>query len=322
MTGFMLTTVAASLAASSSAVAESSTALASTIATAVPSMVASALPSAITTTQPVTTTMFAVPVAVEVAATFAGALAGALAGVRLRFDLVGIATMAVVSGLGGGIVRDVLLQDYGVYALENPRLLVAALVAAVIGFFFFSLAERLKWVLFVVDAIALGLFASVGSDKALLAGLTVIPAILLGSITAVGGGVLRDVLSGDVPQVLRPGGFYATVAVAGSMLYLALASWLNVVKPVAVLIVVLAVLGMRLATHLLGWRTPTATDLTPLVAAAPRRVMSTGGRAVGWARRASSRPGEVHASDCVEPVVPADADTISDGADDQHDYRS
>jgi len=312
----MLTSAVASVATSSSAIAETSTALGSAIATSVPSIVASVLPSALTTTQPVTANLLQVPVALEVTASFAGALAGALVGVRLRFDLVGIATLAVVSGLGGGIIRDVLLQDYGVYALENPRLLIAALIAAVIGFFFFSLAERLKWALFLVDAIALGLFASVGSDKALLAGLSVIPAILLGSITAVGGGVLRDILTGDVPQVLRPGGFYATVAVAGSMLYLALVEWLNVVKPIAVLSVVVAVLGMRLLTHFLGWRTPTATDLTPLIAAAPKRVIITGGRAVGWAKRASFRRGEADAPDSVEPGEPGQ---LSGDGGEQHD---
>lgn len=263
--------------------------IASVIATTVPSVVASILPSEVTTTQPVTDVVLQVPAALEVTAAFAGALAGGLAGVRLRFDLVGIATLAVVSGLGGGIIRDLLLQDYGVYALKNPRVLIAALIAALIAFYFYTAAEKLKWVMFLVDATALGLFAVVGTDKALLAGLTPIPAILLGTITAVGGGILRDVLTDDVPQVLRPGGFYATAAVGGSVLYITLVEWLNIVKPFAVITAVVSVLGIRLLTHFLGWKTPMATDLTPLVASAPRRVFASGGRAFGWARRASTR---------------------------------
>jgi len=89
-----------------------------------------------------------------------------------------------------------------------------------------------------------------------------------------------------------------------------------VVKPIAVLSVVVAVLGMRLLTHFLGWRTPTATDLTPLIAAAPKRVISTGGRAVGWAKRASFRRGEADAPDSVEPGEPGQ---LSGDGGEQHD---
>lgn len=289
------TTATASIAATAALAPE----LGSTIATAALEFVASALPSAATTTTPITAVAVQVPATFEITATFAGALAGAVVGVKLRFDLVGIATLAVVSGLGGGIIRDVLLQKYGIYALENPQLLIAALLAAVVVFFFFSVADRLQWILFLVDALSLGIFAAIGTDKALLAGLAVVPAILLGTITAVGGGLLRDVLTNDVPQVLRPGGYYATVAVAGSVSYIALAGWLNVVKPFALLASVIIVVGLRLITHRLGWQTPTATDLTPLVASAPRHAVRTGGRALGWARRAArlGRQGDSRPSD-------------------------
>ena len=258
--------------------------LGSMITTAAQEFVASTLPSAATTTAPVTAVAAQVPPAFEITATFAGALAGALVGVRLRFDLVGVLTLAVISGLGGGIIRDVLLNTE-VYALQNPRLLIAALAAALVVFFFFSVADRLQWSLFLIDAISLGIFAAIGSDKALLAGLAIIPALLLGTITAVGGGLLRDVLTNDVPQVLRPGGFYASVAVAGCVTYVALVSWLNVVKPLALVLTVLLVLVLRLVTYWLGWQTPTATDLTPLVASAPQKAVETGGRAWGWAKR-------------------------------------
>ena len=254
------------------------------VATAAQEFVAGALPSAATTSTPVTAVAAQVPPFFEVTATFAGALAGALVGVKLRFDLVGVLTLAVISGLGGGIIRDVLLNTE-VYALENPRLLIAAIVGALVVFFFFSLADRLQWSLFLVDAVSLGIFAAIGSDKALLSGLAIIPALLLGTITAIGGGLLRDVLTNDVPQVLRPGGFYASVAVVGCATYVALVSWLNVVKPLALLATVVLVVVLRLVTYWLGWQTPTATDLTPLVAGAPKHAVRTGGRALGWVRR-------------------------------------
>ena len=171
--------------------------------------------------------------AFEITATFAGALAGALVGVKLRFDLVGVLTLAVISGLGGGIIRDVLLNTE-VYALENPRLLIAAIAAALVVFFFFSLADRLQWSLFLVDAVSLGIFAAIGSDKALLAGLRRSSRRSFSARSPrLADGLLRDVLTNDVPQVLRPGGFYASVAVAGCVTYVALVTWLNVVKPLA-----------------------------------------------------------------------------------------
>ena len=218
--GLLMIAAAATASVSASAAALPPADLGAMITTAAQEFVASTLPSAATTTAPVTAVAAQVPPAFEITATFAGALAGALVGVRLRFDLVGVLTLAVISGLGGGIIRDVLLNTE-VYALQNPRLLIAAIAAALVVFFFFSLADRLMWSLFLIDAISLGIFAAIGSDKALLAGLALIPALLLGTVTAVGGGLLRDVLTNDVPQVLRPGGFYASVAVAGCATYLA-----------------------------------------------------------------------------------------------------
>jgi len=275
--------------------------LASVVSTAAQQFLANALPAAATTTAPVTSVAAQVPVTFEIAATFAGALAGALVGVKLRFDLVGIMTIAVISGLGGGIIRDVLLQKYGIYALENPNVLIAAIVAGLVVFFFFTLADKLQWSLFLIDAISLGIFSAIGSDKALLAKLTVIPAILLGTITAVGGGLLRDVLTNDVPQVLRPGGFYATAAVAGSASYIAMIGWLNVVKPLALMVSIVLVVGLRLLTYWLGWQTPTATDLTPLVVGAPRRAFRTGGRAIGWAARRATRITRARMNDVQQP---------------------
>lgn len=289
----MAANATASIAASASTIATAD--VGSMITTAAQQFVASALPSAATTTAPVTAIPAQVPVAFEMTATFAGALAGALVGVRLRFDLIGVLTLAVISGLGGGIIRDVLLNT-DVYALQNPRLLLATVAAAFLVFFFFSLANRLQPSLFLVDAVSLGIFAAIGSDKALVAGLAIIPALLLGTITAVGGGLLRDVVTNDVPQVLRPGGFYASVAVLGCTIYIGLVSWLNVVKPLALLFTVAVVVILRVVTHWLGWQTPTATDLTPLVAEAPRHAIQTSGRALGWVRSAARMDGRKSAA--------------------------
>jgi len=315
-----------SLAATSSLVASGSAAatgvvaeVESLVATVIPSIAASVLPSGVTTTAPIGASTVQIPPVLEVMAAFAGGLAGALTGVRRQLDVVGVATLAVAAGLGGGIIRDLLLQKYGIYALENPRLLYAVLLAAALAFFFFAAVSRVRPVLFVVDALALGLFAAIGADKALLAGLAILPAILLGTITSVGGGVIRDLLTDEVPQVLRPGGLYATAAVLGATAYVTLITWLNIVKSVATLIVIGLVLGLRLLSQWLGWQSPMPTDLTPLVAAAPKRALRTGGRAISWTGRLfGARSGTTAEKDdeWAKPGLNREPDQPEDTADD------
>jgi len=235
----------------------------------VPSMVASVLPSAATTTAPVSAAPIFLPVGFEVTAIFAGALAGGLVGVRKGFDVIGVITLAIVTGLGGGIIRDVLLQDYGVFALETPRALIAALLGAGIAMFFLKAATKLRPVLSGVDALSLALFCLVGADKALVAKLTVIPAIMLGSITSIGGGILRDILCDTEPEVLRRGSLYSTVAIVGSAAYVGMVTWLNITKPIAMLVAASIAVALRLGSVWFGWESPEPIDLTDSVTRVP-----------------------------------------------------
>jgi uncharacterized membrane protein YeiH len=114
----------------------------------------------------------------------------------------------------------------------------------------------------------------VGADKALRAGMTILPAIMLGIVTAIGGGLLRDLLTHQVPQVLQPGGWYAAAAAVGSTTFVLLVMWLNVVKDVASVAAVAVIVLLRLASLWLGWRTPSPRDYSDHVAAWPRRVLS------------------------------------------------
>lgn len=246
------------------------------IATTVPSAIASALPSAITTTAPVTATSIGLPITFEVAATLAGALTGAMLGVTRRFDITGVFMLALVNGLGGGIIRDLLLQDQGIFALDHPRALISVLVAATFAFFFLSFAERLRPAVKVLDAFSLALFCLVGADKALVGGLSILPAILLGVTTSIGGGVLRDVLTGEIPQVMRRGSYYATAAVVGSSVYVFGTVWLNLAKPVALVLAGLITFGLRVGSLWRGWETPVPRDLTPVVVEAPRGLWHRG----------------------------------------------
>lgn len=256
----------ATASATASAVATASaepTNLASIISTVVPGMIASALPSSVTTTVPVQATVVRVPLLYELTAAFFGGLSGATHADERRMDISGIAVLAVVNALGGGILRDVLLQQHGIAAFRNWRLLAVALAAAAFGFFFASVYRKLKRPFLYIDALSLGLFAVVGADKALLADLNVVPAVLLGVVTSVGGGMIRDVLCNEIPQIMRPGTMSASAAVLGSGIYVFLVTWANIVKPVALVVAVAVTLTLRIIAVKRGWQAPMPVHLEP-----------------------------------------------------------
>jgi len=203
------------------------------------------------------------PLAINLAAIAVGALAGAVWAVRKRFDMGGVLAMAVVCGLGGGLIRDTLLQQGPPLALTEPWYLGTAVIAAAVGFFFASAVARFESVMIWLDALALGLFAVVGSQMALLVKLPVVAAILVGLLTAVGGTMLRDVLSGEPPEVFLPGAPYATAALLGVLAYVAMTKFGGLAKPAAEWVTVLVVLLVRVVAVWRGWHAPTPKDLTP-----------------------------------------------------------
>jgi len=157
----------------------------------------------------------------DLAGVAANAILGGAIARQHRFDVVGLIALAVISGLGGGIVRDVLLQHGPPAALTDLAYLIVALVGAAV-----ILATRPRGKLWqrafeIVDAAALGCWAVAGAEKTLDVGLGALPAILLGTITAVGGGAIRDVIVRRPPQVFRPGPLEATSAIAGSIVLVA-----------------------------------------------------------------------------------------------------
>jgi len=155
------------------------------------------------------------PVALDLAGTFVFALSGALVAVRGRLDLFGTLVLACATGLGGGIVRDVLLGDVPPLALTDWWYVVAAALAGAATFLWHPALARWENLILTLDAAGLALFCVTGALKASDAGLGIVPAALLGMITATGGGIARDVLANRVPVVLE-GGWYATPALVGA----------------------------------------------------------------------------------------------------------
>jgi uncharacterized membrane protein YeiH len=142
--------------------------------------------------------------ALDLTGTFAFALNGALTAVRAaRLDIVGVVTLGMITALGGGIIRDVLIDALPPATFGDWRYLVVAAGGGLVAFALGRRLDRLAGPIVVLDAAGLSLFAVTGASKALGFGLGAGQAVLLGAITAVGGGTLRDVLIGQVPTVLR-----------------------------------------------------------------------------------------------------------------------
>ncbi len=189
---------------------------------------------------------------------FVGGLGGALAAVRdtrYKYDLVGVTGLALASALGGGIARDIILQQGPPLAFVDVRYLLTALAGALAGMIFAArIGKNTERLLIVVDAAALGLFAVAGSTRALNAGLRRLPALLLGGITAVGGGSIRDVLSGRTPKVFERGELYAIAAAFGSTAFL-VSDALKFNRSISTLIGTLCGFGLRMLALRYNWQT-------------------------------------------------------------------
>lgn len=152
----------------------------------------------------------------DLVGTFAFALNGALTAVRAeRLDIFGVITLGMFTGLGGGTIRDVLLDALPPATFMDWRYLALAAVGGLVAFALGHLLDRLGMAITVLDAVGLSVFAVLGAFKALDLGFGVVQAVIVGTITAVGGGTIRDVLIGRIPTVLRSE-LYAIPAVLGA----------------------------------------------------------------------------------------------------------
>lgn len=189
---------------------------------------------------------------------FAGALGGALAAVRdlrYKYDLVGVTGLALASALGGGITRDLILQQGPPLAFVDVRYLLTALIGAAVGMLFGArIGKNTERVIVMIDAAGLGLFAVAGSTRALNAGLSRLPAFLLGVVTAVGGGCIRDVLGGRTPKIFERGELYAIAAALGSAVFL-LGDGLHLSRETSTVLGAVCGFGLRILALRYHWMT-------------------------------------------------------------------
>jgi uncharacterized membrane protein YeiH len=195
--------------------------------------------------------------ALDLAGTAVFAISGAAIGVKYRLDIFGVCVLAFIAGNAGGMLRDVMLGATPPAALSGWQHVAISLLAAVLTFCWHPRLERLRTPILLFDAAGLGLFAVSGTEKALQSGLDPLVAAILGMLTGVGGGVLRDLLVNEIPTVLR-GELYAVAALAGAGVVVA--GHLFNVPPSVPTMIGGAVLcfGIRFMSIRRGWSLPTA----------------------------------------------------------------
>lgn len=164
------------------------------------------------------------------------AVSGALAAGRKSLDLLGVAAIAVVTAIGGGTLRDLLLDRHPVFWIENPIYLVVILFSAALTLIYTRFRKPPNKALLIADALGLAFFAISGAQGVeQTPQLSSMIIVLMGTITGVVGGVLRDVLLAEIPLILRRGNLYATAAIAGVVVYLVLQQ-IGIIRSVAALI--------------------------------------------------------------------------------------
>ncbi len=195
------------------------------------------------------------PLLLDLLGVFVFGLSGGLVAVRQRLDLFGVLVLACATALGGGIVRDVLIGAIPPAGISDWRLLATATVAGLVTFVYQPGVERLSRLVKVLDAVGLAVFAVGGAVKALATpGIPPIAAVLVGVATAVGGGVIRDVLAGQVPEVLRRE-LYALPALIGAAVVVVADSW-GVLSPFVVWAAAALVFGIRIVAVVLHLNAP------------------------------------------------------------------
>ena len=200
--------------------------------------------------------------ALDYVAVFVFALTGALVASRAQLDIVGFVFIAALTAVGGGTLRDVILNRDTVFWVDDPAFIGVAAVAAVIVFFTAHLLESRYRGIVWLDALALAVAVPSGVGVALTMGMPWSITVIMGITTGCFGGLMRDVVCNEVPLVLKQGELYVTCALAGALSTM-FALWLGATVPVALIACAAATFALRTGSIALGWRLPVYRSFPP-----------------------------------------------------------
>lgn len=201
------------------------------------------------------TEIFNLPVWWDLSATFLFALVGTRFAISRGYDVIGVMVLSIVAGVGGGLVRDIILARGMPVLLSDPWYVGVAWSAALIGLFIHKRIPKYQRWLDVLSAISIGLYGVFGAQKTLLLGLSPLTAVFIGFLNAIGGGVLRDVLVRVEPEIFRPGTFFAVAALAGVVIFVVSARVFQLDYDVAATLGIMSSVSVRLFAMKYGWKT-------------------------------------------------------------------
>ncbi|KSU78762.1 Uncharacterized membrane protein YeiH [Pseudarthrobacter enclensis] len=199
------------------------------------------------------------PVWLDLLGVFFFAVSGSLLAARKHIDIVGSLLLASLVGLGGGVIRDIILNTGPPAAFTTPAYLVPPVLATALVYFLFPYVQRYTSMLTLFDAGGLALFCMTGTIKALASGMNPVASVLLGVTTAVGGGLLRDVTANEVPELFNPKSIYAVPAFVGSAMTSAL--WVfGLFNVLTAAVVAAVVFAFRVLAWRRSWQAPLAVN--------------------------------------------------------------
>jgi len=198
---------------------------------------------------------FLLPIEFDLVATFLAALTGVWAASRRGYDLVGAFMLALVTSIGGGLLRDSVFIVQVPLAMQDARYLWTILAAVAIGSLTYRYSERIAHLFSYTDALAMGVYGVFGANWALIAGLAPEAAVVVGVCNAVGGGLIRDVLVREEPLMFKPGQLYAIAAMAGCILFVMLTQHYGIGDKQAAWIAICVTLLLRVMAIRFNWTT-------------------------------------------------------------------
>ena len=183
-----------------------------------------------------------------------GAITGTLYAIDRKMDALGAAALGLATGFGGGIIRDVLLRDQGIFFMEHPLVILVCICISMVMSLNRRHLKNIQERLFYIDAFSMAWFAVAGASKSWSAGVGVVISIFLGGVTAVGGGIIRDICAGETPRVFLPSKFYGVSSLVGSMLYV-FPTMLGAVPELATVLCVGSCFALTALSERFNWRT-------------------------------------------------------------------
>lgn len=190
----------------------------------------------------------------DLAGTLVFAISGVLTAANKKFDIFGAFVIAFVTAVGGGTLRDMMIGSHPVGWMTDLNYLILIGIAVPVSYLFRSFIQRLRRTMFLFDTIGIGLFTILGLQKTLELGLSPVVALLMGTVSAVFGGVVRDTLCNEIPLIFRRE-IYATACLAGGLLYLSLRAF-EVGYHWSVSVTVLFIIVLRILAVKKSWALP------------------------------------------------------------------